>query len=217
MEGEAGEGEAAQGEAAQGATAVDAAETPTPDEVLLARLEVPLGVIGRILLTTDGTVTRIIEAYAGERIMVTKLAEEVGMAGVGEGEAASLELDSPAEAVRRTILLTGSLSGTHYLHADLVAVLSRLDPRVAERLLGTDEPVGRLLVQARAETFREVLEAAAEPAGQVGELLGVPPSAPLVVRRYRVVSGARPVLLVTERFPAAGFEGRAGSDAPRVS
>lgn len=169
-------------------------------EVLLDEVGLPLSLLQRILVTTDGTVTHILEAYAGEQIQVVKLEETHEIDDVEEPE---LEAPGRRETLRRTILLQGKDTRRNYLYAKSVLLVDRMDPRLSRDLLATDEPIGKLLRQTRMETFREVLEVGNEPAGDRGQYFGVPASSPFISRAYRVIAGGRPAMLITEKFPAS--------------
>ena len=161
-----------------------------------------LGVVPRILLATDGTLTHILEAYAAESVYLVKLSH----AAVTEPSArAELSLEAGERALRRVILLIGSVSDTVFVHADSVVMLDRLPPTVAEGLLKTETPVGKLLFSCRAETFREMLAVGEKRDAAVAAHFGLDPAEALVFRTYQIVLGERPVIRITETFPRASF------------
>jgi chorismate-pyruvate lyase len=159
----------------------------------------PLSRFQRILLTTDGTVTHILEACAGERIRVVKLEHSAMTARLDNP---ALEMFAPEAVILRRILLQGMDSGQNYLYADSVMLVDRLAPALAEALVATDEPVGRLMYDRRLETFREVLSCGQEPAGACSLHFDIDPASPLLVRTYRVMASGRPVMVITEKFPS---------------
>lgn len=171
-------------------------------DVLMARVGLPLSLLQRILLTTDGTVTHVLEAYGDERIRVVKLEHSEEPSRVDHP---GLEMSGPETVMRRTILLQGMSSGRNYLYAESAVLVDRLEPALGEGLRSTDEPIGKLLVASRLETFREVLSCGQELAGTCARHFGIHPSAPLVVRTYRVIAGGRPIMLITEKFPATDW------------
>lgn len=168
-------------------------------EALMTGFEGPLTRLQKILMTTDGTVTHILEAWSGERIRVEKLEHTEVMATIDDPV---LGMSGPEMVIRRIILLQGAVSGQNYLYADSVMLPDRFDAGLAERLRSTDEPVGRLMVEARLETFREVLHCGQEPAGACAVHFCVDPASPLLVRTYLVILHSRPVMRITEKFPA---------------
>lgn len=168
----------------------------------MAGLDVPLSRFQRILLTTDGTVTHILEACAGEPVRVVKLAHSEVIALLDEP---ALEMSRPERVIKRTIVLQGVSTGQNYLYADSVMLADRLDPGLVEALVATDEPVGRLMVDSRLETFREILLCDTEAAGSTGAHFGVDPAALLLVRTYQVIIAGRPAMRITEKFPATAW------------
>jgi chorismate-pyruvate lyase len=161
----------------------------------------------RMLLGTDGTVTHVLEAYAGESVTVTKLLQEFDVPGEGDIE---LELSANEKILRRRVLLKGAETGRVLLYAEAAVALARIGPELLDGLVETDRPIGRLLAQHRTETFREILRVEREPAGPTAGHFGIETNAELVSRTYRIVRRGQPMMLITEKFPAASFR-----DLPR--
>jgi chorismate-pyruvate lyase len=167
-----------------------------------------LGLFQRALLSTDGTVTQLLETYAGEPVTVTKLSERVNdpcdMA-LEPAHAPGLALHEEDAVLHRRVLLTGTRSARTLLCAEALVLHNRLDSAVRAGLLGSDKPIGRLLKENRCETFREILWVGCEQARDCGAYFDVAPTAELLCRTYRLLMGGRPVILITERFPATAF------------
>ena len=79
--------------------------------------------------------------------------------------------------------------------------LDKLDPDLRGDLIETDNPIGRLWVQYKLETRKEILKIWRLPAGRLSRHFGHAGSAGLLARTYRVISGGRPVMVITEYFP----------------
>jgi chorismate-pyruvate lyase len=156
----------------------------------------------RILLTTDGTLTDILEAYVWEPIEIVKLMQE--KVRVAEG-IPLLDIGAETEVLHREVLLRGAKSEKHYLHAKSVLILDRLDRSLREDLITTQEPLGKLMIQSRLETFREIVKCCWRKALDVGAVFGEPPDTALISRTYRVFSQGRPFILITESFPGSYF------------
>jgi chorismate-pyruvate lyase len=101
--------------------------------------------------------------------------------------------------------LRTSASGRTLIYAETLVALERLHPIVRSGLVSTSEPIGRLLIAARLETFRDILTAGTERAGGVGAHFGINRDDDVFARTYRIVSGGRPVMLITEKFPTTWF------------
>lgn len=160
-----------------------------------------LSVVGRIALTTDGTLTHILEAYAGEPVQLVKLANVL----VAAGESVEPALDEGERALRRTILLRGRDSGTAFVYAESVVIIDRLPPSVVHGVLETDRPIGKLLIDCRFETLRRITAVWEEPAGAVAAHLDIAPTDTLVARTYEIVAAGRPFARITEKFAKSGF------------
>lgn len=163
----------------------------------------------RTLLTTDGTVTETLAALHGEEVGVRVLAQGFGRHAGDDVP----ELDAPAgtSVLDRTIVLAGAVSGRIYAAARSRIVPDALPAGLQAGLLERREPIGKLMLEHRLETFREVVEAgrctAAEAPrldGRAAGALGIDPAAPVAWRTYRVITGGRPVMSITEVFPEAG-------------
>ena len=159
----------------------------------------------RILVSTDGTVTRTLEAFTGEEIKCVKLDQAFGALGSQVGEDRNLESEAGDTVIRRTILLRGRQSLTNYVHAHSTVLVDRVPVTMVYGMIYTSKPVGLLLAEDRVETTREILAAGEEPAGAHGAFFNVSPDEPMISRTYRIIVGRRPALLITERFPASSF------------
>lgn len=161
-----------------------------------------LGIVPRILVATDGTLTHILEAYAEEKVYLVKLAHDL----VTDPQVrARLELDDQERALRRVILLKGVETHATFVYADSVVMLDRLPPSVATGLLETDRPIGKLLFSCRAETFREILWVGQQEDAGVTPHFGLDADVPLVSRTYQIVFRDRPIARITEKFPTSAF------------
>ncbi len=171
------------------------------DQQGAGRSEPDLTAVQRILLTTDGRITDIIEAYAREPVCVVKLSETVDE----PGRRPKLLVDDDDEVLYRSVLIQGTKTGIDYLYATSLVVSARIPVAMLGALVDTDTPFGRLLVDHRVETLREIVEWHREPAGHHGRYFKMDPSDMLLSRTYRVVSHELPVALITEKFPETHF------------
>lgn len=161
-----------------------------------------LGVLERVLLTTDGTVVPLLEGCFDERIRTAERSQTVTPCRPTEPADAVLELAGDETLLRRTVLLQGTRTGRNYIYAESVIVLDRLPSVLREGLLTTGEPIGRLLATHRLETFREILDIGRRPAGAHGGPFGLSDSGELLCRTYRIIHGGRPIMRIVEHFPS---------------
>ncbi len=76
-----------------------------------------LSTFQRILLTTDGTLTHILEAYLFEQIYVVKLSEKLVSL---TQDIEQMDLKKGAEVIARKILLRGSISRRNFIYAESI-------------------------------------------------------------------------------------------------
>jgi chorismate-pyruvate lyase len=139
----------------------------------------------RMLLSTDGSLTSLLEAAFGAPVEVETPANLVD-----HRLPTPLELElEPGRPVlwRRSGL---SVAGEPVLRASAALALDRFDTRACCALLEGREPIGRILRDV--ETRRELLAIAEHDAG--------------FERTTRIIGGGRPLAIVTERIPASIFD-----------
>ena len=161
----------------------------------------------RMLLTTDGTVTTLLEACTGEPI-VTRTTRQSGPATLDELRASPgcwwhpspelLEVVPSERLLARRVMLSGARSGIAYVMAEALVAPDRLPELTAHALLRPGASLGRLLADGRLETRRELLGISAVRAGTVSQHLGVRSSTRLVRRTYLIVLDGRSVAAVSE-------------------
>jgi len=159
-----------------------------------------LAPLQRVLLVTDGTLTEILEANFFERIRLVKISQ-----GVISATAAHVFLDpNPGEAlIERKILLQGEESHRNYAYAESLIAVDRLGQSFHDQLLHSNTPLGRLWLEHKLETFKELKEVHCQPASGLCHYFECSDDAPLLVRTYRVFSAAKPVMVITEYFPTS--------------
>ena len=161
-----------------------------------------LSTFQRILLTTDGTVTDILEAYLFEQIQVIKLSQEIIPISV---DIPILELKAGTEVIDRKILLQGKISRKNYIYAESLIVPERLDENFRYELFKTKTPIGKIWLEQKVETFKEIVDSAQESAHSLSSYFNIEPSDNMLSRTYRVFSNHQPVMMITEKFPESYF------------
>ena len=157
-----------------------------------------LSPILRVLLVTDGTVTRTLEAYFGEAIDVDVLEH-----AERESESPYPQIDIAAgdHILHRYVRLLGRNTRKVYAVAESVAVLEHISQQMRRQLIQEHKGIGELLREGRLETYRELLTADLTTASRWAEHLNVAPTEGVVTRDYRIFQGGRAVLLIREIFP----------------
>lgn len=162
-----------------------------------------LSPLQRILLIADGTLTKLLEISLDERMQIIKLLEEVFPT---PSPIEALELDAGQEIIERKILLQGKLSGRNWLYADSIIVLNRLEKNFQDKLLNSHEPIGKLWIAHKTETYKEIITARREPAHDLGVHFQIGPQKILLSRTYRVFCQRAPIMMITEKFPEQYFK-----------
>lgn len=150
----------------------------------------------RILMATNGTLTRILAVVADEEIDVQILEQQIH-----PQETAQSPQLSGGRVLHRRVLLNGRSSGRRFVAAESLIAIDLLPRAITANLTGTECPIGEVMAGSRLETFKEPTE------NWIGEnpdwlaAAGYQPShARTVGRRYRIIAGGNPVIIVTEYF-----------------
>jgi len=154
----------------------------------------------RMLLSTDGSVTALLEASFAGPVVVRPLANHVDDRLPTPFE---LELASGRPVLWRHAVL--EVAGRSVLRASSVIALDRLGEEALRALLTTREPIGRVL--RGVEVRRELLVASAAAATEAdAAALDIDEGDLLFERTARIVGAGRPLALVSERIPASIFD-----------
>ncbi|GEM_PF-3148874 len=162
---------------------------------------VPLSSAHRMLLATDGSITKLLEAVCGraidarvlrqEDVPATPLVAEQLEAPVGH--AVTLRLVKLCDA-ERVICVAGSLMA-----------LDRLPPIVKEQLYTTTIPIGRVIVSSGVRAHRRSVSVdVARPRAPL-ELFGPLADDRFLVRDSRLVTEGRIFAMIREYFPYSVF------------
>lgn len=156
----------------------------------------------RILLTTDGTLTQILEAYLLEKIQLVKLSEKVVII---TKPIPALDLDIDTQVIERKILLQGKISLNNFIYAESLIVPERLDNRLNSKLMESQEPMGRLWLEHKLEIYKEIIDSAVETSEDLSDYFNIGRKDKMLSRTYRVFSNKKPVIMITEKFPESYF------------
>lgn len=161
-----------------------------------------LSTFQRILLTTDGTLTHILEAYSFEQIQVAKLAE--GLVVLAH-DLPVMQVKKGTEVIARKILLRGKISRKNYIYAESIIIPDRLDEKFRKELLHTKTPIGKIWFDHRVETFKEIVDSGKEEAGDLANYFPIESDTNVLFRTYCVYSNRKPTMMITEKFPESYF------------
>jgi chorismate-pyruvate lyase len=144
----------------------------------------------RMLLTTDGSVTAMLEASFRTRVAVETRSNDVDRG-----------------RLLRSAVLSRESDGRPLLRATSEIDLETLPARARLALVAGDQPIGTIFREARLETRRELGPYSADTASAEDAAdLGVVPGTPVFERTYHIVSSAQQLATITERVPASLFD-----------
>lgn len=149
----------------------------------------------RTLLITDGTVTKVLEAYYWEPVNVEAVDQHLETAS---SDIENLGIQPGERILRRQVILHGSVSGDSYALAESIIRTSVLPAEITTELIEGRIGIGQLLRTKGLETFREIIDLFEETATESHEKY--------IARTYRIYLHDVPAMTVTERFPVALYE-----------
>ena len=156
----------------------------------------------RGLLVTDGTVTRLIEAYTFLPVEVVLLQQTKQIL---DTEHIWLKLPAGEEVISRQVILqTHSQeepSPTIYTYADSLIVPQRLPQSLLNELESDKQGLGGLLRHSGLETRRELLWCGMEILSDLPPVIEDLDGETFISRTYRVFSNQEPLMLINEKFP----------------
>lgn len=149
----------------------------------------------RSLLFTDGTVTRTLEVLALSPISVEVVRQHESVAT--DEVADNLEVPSGTSAILRHVVIGVESHATPVIWAESHILPNRLPPDFLGVLNHSPDGIGESLQEVRLESWREMLWFGLDSSPSWREADGGVPSE--VLRRvYRVITGGRPAILISE-------------------
>lgn len=160
--------------------------------------EVSLSPLQKILLTTDGSVTRVLEALTGEEVSVNT--REQRIISADEKLAKVLKIKPGADVNYRVVNLENS-NGI-LVHAISHVPLERIENEFRDKIMKADVPIGKIMSELKIEARREINECSVIFADEkLADLFEVPKNSPLLKRNYNIIHNCEVLLNITEIFP----------------
>jgi chorismate-pyruvate lyase len=148
----------------------------------------------RILIATNGTLTRILGMVADEEIIVQIIKQQIHPRETAE----SGQL-SGGRILQRHVLLKGRSSGHRFVAAESLIAIDLLPHAITASLTRTECPIGEIMAAGRLETFKEPADVWIGESPDWLAVAGYQTSQPRTVgRRYRIIIGGQPVIIITE-------------------
>lgn len=152
----------------------------------------------RTLLITDGTVTKSLEAFFWEPVVVENLGQEVIQLPKGQDW---LGMKSGDTGLQREVRLKGVNSENVYAYAKSILKLDLLPQQIQDDLLSGKIGIGEMLRERGLETYREIMDIGREIDKSLASVIGDIGGGELIYRTYRVFINHEPMMLITEKFP----------------
>ena len=156
----------------------------------------------RALIVTDGTVTRLIEAYTLAPVEVVLLHQAKQTLCT---EHTWLELPAGSHVIARQVALqtpaTDNYTPKTQAYATSLIVPQHLPKGILDGLESDPAGLGGILQNSGLETRRELLWCCCETARDLPEAIAHLEGKPLLSRTYRVFANKKPIMLITEQFP----------------
>lgn len=157
-----------------------------------------LSLLGQLLLTTDGTVTDILQLATSEGI-AAKVRQFSAKSGADSCDQCLMELDDTS--IERWTDLIGDRTSRTFVRAQSYIRLSVLPISLQDELTDGRVPIGKLMKKYRIESYREIIHCFVDlNRGANDEVTGA-----LLRRTYRIYVRQEPAFLVNEKFSSASL------------
>ncbi|BAW32173.1 MAG TPA: chorismate pyruvate-lyase family protein [Methanothermobacter sp.] len=166
----------------------------------LERIIGPLSNTQKILLATDGSITRILDVLFG-KVKIRTLVQEFREAN--EKIADKLDI-AIGEKINYRIVLIGNKEPL--IHAISYIPLARLDNDFKEDLIRADIPIGKILRKHNIESRREVEKIdIEEPTSELKKIFQT--DSLMLTRTYNIIHKDKILIRIKETFPITYFTG----------
>lgn len=153
----------------------------------------------KILLTTDGSVTAILDVLKGH-VDITTLVQEFVPADKAMAE--NLDIEEGETVNYRVVIIRSSQP---LIYAVSLVPLKRLDNDFKEDLIRADIPIGRILKKHDIESRREIKSVFAEdPNEELREIFKT--DSPMLSRTYNIIHHDEILISLKETFPYSLFQ-----------
>ncbi len=143
----------------------------------------------RVLLSTDGTVTKSLESFFWEPVKVDAVEQKLVTLS---SELPALDLNQGDAVLSRKVELVGDNSKKIYSYADSYICVDKLPDFIARSIIEGDIGIGELLRERGLETYREIIDFGIRFRGQDKES---------VWRSYLIMHEKQAIISITEYFP----------------
>ena len=154
-------------------------------------------------MTTDGSITAIIEAITQREVQVQTVEQKIVKAD--EKTSKLLNVGVGEDINYRVVYL--KVDGDVYAKAVSYTPIKRLDDNFKEDLMRADIPIGRIMRKHGIEARREIRWSQVIDANErLAEELGIKEGGKVIVRNYNIIKGGNVLIHITEFFPVEKFD-----------
>jgi beta-ribofuranosylaminobenzene 5'-phosphate synthase len=158
----------------------------------------------KVLLSTDGSVTQILEMVTGNPVDIRTLVQEVRTADGPLAEA--LDIAPGDDVNHRIVELRDSVTGEVLIYAVSHTPLQRLDPEFRHDLMRADIPIGKIIKRYQLESRREITGAGVQKADrELAAMFRIYRNEPVLNRTYHIIHRKKPLIAIEETFPYNRF------------
>ncbi len=164
------------------------------EKLKIIEKELKLNPIHRILLTTDGSVTRILGSLFMKDIKIVTREQRIIKANRYIADLLDINLNENVNF--RAVFLVCDKKRLAY--AISYSPIDRLDRRFRDDIARADMPIGRIMAKHKIEARREILDIDIVKSKGLGRILS---SNIILKRNYNIISNKRVLINITEFFP----------------
>jgi len=168
------------------------------------RIGSSLSSVQKILLTTDGSVTRTLEVLTGKPVVVATVVRT--LIDADDDLAKDLKIKSGEVVNYRVVYLKNPNSDKALVFARSWTPIRGLNESIRRDLTSSDIPIGKIIISHKLETRREIESIDAIKAdGQLAEAFKIRVGDSMLSRHYRVIHNERILIRIEETFPVSSF------------
>ncbi len=152
----------------------------------------------RTLMVMDGTVTKSLEAWFWEPVVVEALTNQLKKIQLPVD---GLEVEQGDRVLQREVILKGSQSGKIFACARSTVSLKHLPKEIGGALEKGEIGIGELLREKGVETYRDIFNINYYKESVTADSLLSKLQSEILSRSYRIRVNGHPAIIVTEFFP----------------
>jgi len=157
----------------------------------------------RSLLVTDGTVTKSLEAWFWEKVIIEPISNQ---SEVINDSVLGLEVDNGDKVLRREVVLKGVTTNSTYATARSTVSLKHFPSDIRQALEKGEIGIGELLREKGVETYRDIFDINYYSDFLKHDALLSSFESNVLSRSYRIRVNGNPAIIVTEYFPLSSYQ-----------